>query len=192
MTNPKSPCILYVGTFPPRECGIATFTQDLTNAIDREFNPGIKSKVLAINDNGTSIYNYPRKVRWQINETNIDNYLQRAKEINRSSDVKIVNIQHEYGIFGGEEGNYLLPFLELLKKPAVVTMHTVLPHPNKDMKIITRAISEKADRIVVMTNSASRLLENKYGVKKNKISVVPHGVHHVAFPSKSRAKKKLN
>ncbi|MCK4553897.1 glycosyltransferase [Candidatus Parcubacteria bacterium] len=192
MPKPKSPCILYVATFPPRECGIATFTQDLTNAFDKEFNPGVRSKILAINANGTSIYNYPRKVAMQINETDIEDYLNRANEINRSPNIKLVNIQHEYGIFGGDWGNYLLPFLELLKKPVVNTFHTVLPHPKEFVKKITRAICEKSSGVVVMTKSAARLLENAYGVKKSKIFVIPHGVHHIPFPSKSRAKKKLN
>ncbi len=192
MPKPKSPCILYVATFPPRECGIATFTQDLTNAFDKEFNPGVRSKILAINANGTSIYNYPGKVMMQINETDIEDYLNRANEINRSPNIKIVNIQHEYGIFGGDWGNYLLPFLELLKKPVVNTFHTVLPHPKEFVKKITRAICEKSSGVIVMTKSAARLLENQYGVKKSKIFIIPHGVHHIPFPSKSRAKKKLN
>ncbi len=192
MPKPKSPCILYVATFPPRECGIATFTQDLTNAFDKEFNPGVRSKILAINANGTSIYNYPGKVMMQINETDIEDYLNRANEINRSPNIKLVNIQHEYGIFGGDWGNYLLPFLELLKKPVVNTFHTVLPHPKEFVKKITRAICEKSSGVVVMTKSAASLLENSYGVKKSKIFVIPHGVHHIPFPSKSRAKKKLN
>ena len=138
MNKPKPPCILYIASFPPRECGIATFTQDLTNAMDKEFNPALKSKVLAINDNGTSIYNYPRKVRWQISEVNMEDYLQRANEINRTHDIKLVNIQHEYGIFGGEDGNYILPLLELIRKPVVVTFHTVLPRPSRKMRAVTK------------------------------------------------------
>ena len=192
MKKPKPPSILYVGTFPPRECGIATFTQDLTNAIDKEFSPGVKSKILAINDNGTSIYNYPRKVIMQINETEMEDYLNRANEINRSPDIKIVNIQHEYGIFGGAWGDYLLPFLELLKKPVITTMHTVLPHPNEKLRRITKAIADKSAGIVVMTKHASNLLHEEYKVNKSKITVIPHGVHHISFPSKSKAKKKLN
>ncbi len=192
MKKPKPPCILYVSTFPPRECGIATFTQDLTNAVDKEFSPGIKSKILAINDNGTSIYNYPRKVVMQINETEMEDYLNRANEINRSPYIKIVNIQHEYGIFGGDWGDYLLPFLELLKKPIITTMHTVLPHPSERLKKITKAIVDKSAGIVVMTKHAARLLHEEYKVSKSKITVIPHGVHHIAFPSKTRAKKKLN
>ncbi len=192
MTRVKNPYLLFVGTFPPRECGIATFTQDLTNAIDKEFNPDIKTKILAINDNGTSIYNYPRKVIMQINETDIEDYLNRANTINRSTQIKLVNIQHEYGIFGGDWGNYLLPFLEIIKKPVVVTMHTVLPNPKEFVKKITRGVANKSAGIVVMTQAAAKLLEKKYQVDKSKISVIPHGVHHIAFPSKTKAKKKLN
>ena len=158
MTKVKNPSILYVSSFPPRECGIATFTQDLTNAMDKEFNPEIKSKILAINDNGTSIYNYPRKVVKQINETEMEDYINRANEINKSPDIKLVNIQHEYGLFGGEQGEYLLPFLELLKKPVIITMHTVLPHPGVKMKKIVNLISEKSFGMIVMNLAAKDIL----------------------------------
>lgn len=192
MPKPKAPCILYVSSFPPRECGIATFTEDLTNAIDKEFNPGIKSKILAINDNGTSIYNYPRKVIMQINESEMDNYIKRAYEINERPEIKLVNIQHEYGLFGGEQGEYLMPFLELLKKPFIITMHTVLPEPDEKMQNVGRIISEKAKAVVVMTKTAKDILSTTYGIDPEKIHIIPHGVHHIPFPSKSRAKRKLN
>lgn len=192
MTRPKPPAILYVGTFPPRACGIATFTQDLTNAIDREYNPAVKSQVLAINDNGTSIYNYPNKVRMQLREIDIADYLKLAHEINHNPQIKLVNVQHEYGIFGGDWGNYLIPFLEMIKKPIVTTMHTVLPHPLEHVKRITQNFVERSDGVVVMTKTSARLLSEVYGVDKKKITVIPHGVHHIAFPSKSKAKKRLN
>ncbi|MEI7498189.1 MAG: glycosyltransferase family 4 protein [Candidatus Falkowbacteria bacterium] len=197
MTKGKAPCILYVSTFPPRECGIATFTQDLTNAIDKEFSPGLKSRVLAMNKNGTSLYNYPPKTILQINDEDIEDYLERANEINSSPEIKLVNIQHEYGIYGGEWGNYILPFMELITKPIVSTMHTVLPNPEdwdekEKLVKITQMIADKSDRVVVMTHSAAKLLHEVYGVAEAKIAVIPHGVHHIAFPSKSKAKKKLN
>jgi len=188
----KSPCILYVSTFPPRECGIATFSKDLATAMDKEFNPAVKSKILAINDNGTSIYNYSHKVKWQIYESNIENYLESANKINRAEEIKLVNIQHEYGIFGGNYGDYLLPFVELLQKPVVITMHTVLPNPSRQMKDITIALAKRASKLVVMTKTSARLLERIYKVDKNKIKIIPHGVHHVPFPSKTRTKNKLN
>lgn len=192
MKNPKTPCILYVSSFPPRECGIATYTKRLTTAIDKEFNPGIKSRILAINDNGTSIYNYPKKVIMQIRESEMEDYIKRAYEINRRPDIKVVNIQHEYGLFGGEQGEYLMPFLELLKKPFVITMHTVLPHPDEKMQKVGRIISEKAAGVTVMNKTAKELLADVYGINKDKIHIIPHGVFHVPYPSKGRAKKKLS
>lgn len=192
MSKPKPPCILYMGSFPPRECGIATFTSRLTNAIDKEFAPKVKSKILAINSNGSSIYNYPRKVTMQINETEIEDYINRANEINKKPDIKMVNIQHEYGLFGGEQGEYLIPFIEILKKPVIVTMHTVIPRPDEKMKKVAQIIAEKSNGIVVMNKIAKEILHEKYDIKQSKISVIPHGVFHVPFPSKSRAKKKLN
>ncbi len=192
MKTRKCPVVLYVSSFPPRECGIATFTKHLTEAIDKEYNPGVKSKILAINANGTSIYNYPKKVVMQINESDMEDYLNLANEINRSPDIKAVNIQHEYGLFGGDWGSYLLPFIEIVNKPIVTTFHTVLPDPEKSLKKLTRAIAEKSHTIITMTHSAARLLSDHYEVPRAKISVVPHGVDHVPFPSKSRAKKKLN
>lgn len=190
--KPNNPSILYVSSYPPRECGIATFTKRLTTAIDKEIAPEIKCKICAINSNGTSIYNYPRKVVMQINETEIESYINRAYEINKSYDIKLVNIQHEYGLFGGEQGEYLIPFLEIIKKPVVVTMHTVLPNPDEKMKKIAVLIAKKAQAIVVMSSIAKNILHEIYGINKHKIFVIPHGVFHVAFPSKSRSKKKLN
>ncbi|MEA3398468.1 MAG: glycosyltransferase, partial [Patescibacteria group bacterium] len=191
MKRVKSPSILYLASFPPRECGIATFTMRLVNAIDKECNSEINSKICAINSNGTSMYNYPRKVIMQINETEMEDYVNRAYEINKKPDIKLINIQHEYGLFGGEQGEYLIPFLELLKKPFVITMHTVLPRPDEKMRKVGRIISEKASGIVVMNKTAKKLLANIYNIKNNKIHVIPHGVFHVPFPSKSRAKRKL-
>jgi len=181
-----------MSSFPPRECGIATFTQDLVNAMDKEYSPEIKSKVLAINDNGTSIYNYPKKVSLDLYESEIENYLNRAHEINKRTDIKLVNIQHEFGLFGGDWGDYLLAFLELITKPVVVTFHTVLPHPDEKLKSVTKGIANKAYKIVVMTKISADILQKYYQIPKNKIAVIPHGVHHIAFPSKGRAKKKLN
>ena len=95
--------ILYLSSFPPRECGIATFTKDLTSAMDHKFNPALKSKILAINDNGSSIYNYGGKVKYQMSETDIEDYIKCAERINRNPKIKLVCVQHEFGLFGGGE-----------------------------------------------------------------------------------------
>lgn len=192
MKKAKPPCILYMSSYPPRECGIATFTQDLVNSIDKEFSPAIKSKILAINDNGTSLYNYPKKVSMQMHETEMEDYINRAYDINKSSDIKLVNLQHEYGLFGGEQGEFLIPFLEMLKKPIVTTMHTVLPEPGEKMQKIGSFIAKKSEKVIVMNETAKNILIEKYNVSKNKIAIIPHGVHNISFPSKSRTKKALN
>jgi hypothetical protein len=94
MTNNEKPFwILYMATFPPRECGIATFTKDLTKAIDKKYSPKIKSKILAMNRSGISIYNYPKNVIFQIDDTNIQEYIDVAKEINKTDAIKLVSIQ---------------------------------------------------------------------------------------------------
>lgn len=187
----KNPSILYVSSFPPRECGIATFSSDLTNAMDKEFNPEIKSRIMAINDNNTSYYNYPRKVGFQLYEGKMEDYINRAHEINRAKEIKLVNVQHEYGLFGGDWGDYILPFLELLKKPVVVTFHTVLQEPEERLKKITQEIASKARGIVVMTRTMANFLEEIYEIKRNKIFVIPHGIQNIAYPSKSKTKKAL-
>lgn len=192
MNKPKPPCILYISTYPPRECGIATFCKDTIDAFDKEFGDTLKTKVLAVNDNGTSIYNYPRKVSMQMYQSEMVDYLNKATQINNSPEIKLVNIQHEYGIFGGDWGDYLLPFMELIQKPIILTMHTVLPKPHDKLKTLTKAITDKAAAITVMTKTSANILEKVYGVPKSKINIVPHGVHNISFPSKSKAKKKLN
>lgn len=197
MKKAQSPAILYVSTFPPRECGIATFTKFLTNAIDKEFSPELRSQILAMNNTSTALYNYPAKTTMQITDGDMEDYLEVAKKINNDPSIKLVNIQHEYGIYGGDWGTFLLPFMELVKKPIVLTMHTVLPNPeawdeNEKLIKVTQKIAEKANAIIVMTASAAKLLVDVYGVSAEKINVIPHGVHHIAFPSKSKAKAKLN
>lgn len=183
--------ILYVSTFPPRECGIATFTKDLTKAMDKKFNPTLKSKILAINDNGSSIYNYGNKVKLQLNESYIERYIEIAKKINNDDRIKLVSIQHEFGLFGGEYGDYIIPFLETLNKPVVVTFHSVLPDPDTDRLRIVKAIAKRSSAITVMAETAVDILTKEYGVEEKKINVIHHGVPTFHPYRKKRIKQKL-
>lgn len=183
--------ILYVSTFPPRECGIATFTKDLTSALDKKFNPTLKSKILAINDNGSSMYNYRSKVKFQLNESYIEKYIEAAKKINSDNSIKMVSIQHEFGIFGGNYGEYLIPFLETLKKPVVVTFHSILPNPDPDRLRIVRAIAKRSSAITVMADSAVDILKDDYGINDTKITMIHHGVPIFHPQREERIKKKL-
>ena len=185
--------ILYVSTYPPRECGIATFTKDLTTAMDKKFNPTLKSKILAVNENGSSIYNYNSKVTMQLNESDIENYIGAAERINRNDKIKLVCIEHEFGIFGGEEnGEFLIPFLEKLEKPVVVTLHSVVPDPSEERLRVMKAIAKRSKAITVMAGVAVEILTSVYGIDKRKIHVVHHGVPTVDFlKNNSDVKKSL-
>jgi len=186
-TRKKPSWILYMGTYPPRECGIATFTRDLAMNMNKKF-PGIKSKILALN-NGISIYNYPEEVIFQINDLESQDYIDIAKKINDLDEIKLVNIQHEFGIFGGKHGNYLIPFLETLTKPVVTTFHTVLPNPDEKRKRIVQLIAEKSTHLVVMAHKAVEILRDGYGLTTN-IVVIPHGIPTVPFISSAEGKAK--
>ncbi|MEM3074875.1 MAG: glycosyltransferase [Candidatus Pacearchaeota archaeon] len=182
--------ILFLGTYPPRECGIATFTYDISSFVEKRLLPYVKVKIAAMNKNGINIYNYPENVVYQINDADIDDYIKTAKKINEDASIKIVNIQHEFGIFGGEYGSYLIAFLEVLKKPVVVTMHSILPNPNEQMKRVVQSIAEKSNAFIVMAENGKEILERNYNLK-NDIYVVPHGIPVVAFESNEREKKNI-
>jgi glycosyltransferase involved in cell wall biosynthesis len=183
------PTILFMGTYPPRECGIATFTRDLMDSIDKRFSPIIETKVLAINDND-NIYNYSPKVMFRISDNDIADYIDTAKKINSAPEIKFVSIQHEFGIFGGEFGDNLLAFLELLEKPTIVTFHSVLPRPDERMVKVVREIAERVHGIIVMTKSGVSILQKRYGVT-TPISVIPHGIPHISFEPQLKQKTVL-
>ena len=109
--------IIYLSSFPPRECGIATFTADLTAALDNLLENVIDSRIAAINDDAVSHYHYPREVILELDPQSELDYIRLAEKINKMADVKLVNIQHEFGLFGGKYGAYLFGFLDALKKP---------------------------------------------------------------------------
>jgi len=182
--------VCFLSNFPPKECGIATFTQDLVTALDKRFNPRLKSRVVALNEMA-SFYNYDSRVVMQLNKEDIADYIEIAKKINSSKKIKLVCIQHEFGLFGGEYGNYIIPFLETLEKPVVVVFHSVLPTPDELRKRVVKFIASKCAAIIVMANSAIDILHEDYGIEKKKIYVVPHGIPNVSFKPAEHFKKKL-
>jgi len=183
--------IIYLSTFPPRECGIATFTADLTAAMDDLLAPAIESRVAAINLYDISRYRYSKKVIFQLNQYSEQEYVLAAKNINRMDKVKLVNVQHEFGIFAGEYGSYIISFLGTLKKPSVVTFHSVLPSPEAKLKATVCSIAEKASGLVVMTNLSREILVREYGIGDEKISMIPHGIHSMPYTSSAKPKSAL-
>ena len=175
--------ILFIGTYPPRECGIATFTKDLTTAIG-------SPKICAMN-NGIA-FKYGDDVIMSINEFDLQDYVKVARKINKDETIKLVNIQHEFGIYGGKYLNYLSAFLETIKKPVVITLHSVVPQPPDNIKSILQYLAKKVDCLIVMAEKAVDLLVDDYGVDKNKIKVIPHGLHAVSYQKSNLQKEKFD
>ena len=189
--NQNKSWIVYLSTFPPRQCGIATFTADLTNAIDQMFEPSVKSKIVAMNLTGVSNFPYSDKVILQISQPREEDYINAANKLNQLKKVKLVNIQHEFGVFGGEYGSHLLLLLKKLQKPIVTTLHTVLPTPDERMLNIVQAIMKYSKGIIVMTHPSREILEKDYGLDPDRIQVIPHGIHNIPYRTSKNAKSVL-
>lgn len=186
--------IAYLSTFPPRECGIATFTKDLTDAFDNFFSPMEESRVLALDNKGSNNFRYPKSVIMQIDQTEKESYIEAAQKLNALAQVKMVCIQHEYGIHGGENGSNLLWFLREIKKPVVITLHTVVPSSSRFFdghKNIIQVINDYVRLIIVMTETSKKILINDYRINPDKIRVIPHGIHASQYQDTSKAKTKL-
>jgi len=179
--------IAFVSTYAPRECGIATFTKDLIESIDLlgEFAP---ARGIAVNEIDT-IYDYDRRVKAQIRQDFEEDYVQTANYVNESR-IKAVNLQHEFGIYGGEWGKYILSFLQNVKKPVVTTLHTVQPDFEPKAQQVLKEITARSHTVVVMARVATSILE-QYGVSTKKIRVVQHGCPDLPFINSDRVKPAL-
>lgn len=190
-TNKKTNYVVHISSYPPRACGIATFTKDITSALDAKFNPAVKSRIVALNDNPTAIYNYAPKVAGEIYANEISNYVKLAREINENENIKLVNLQHEFGLYGGNWGDYIIPFLQVLEKPVITTFHTAVPDPEDDLKSIVQNVVEKSQAIVVMNALSKEILEKEYNIPSQKIRLIPHGIPQSAFESSEKYKTEL-
>lgn len=190
-SSKDSDYVLLISSYPPRECGIATFTQDLVCAFNKKFNPVAKEKVCALNENTTNIYNYNTNVINQITATELEDYVYLAKKINSNKNIKLVNIQHEFGIFGGKYGDYIIPLLQALEKPVVTTFHSVIPRPNDYLKRVVKIIAKNSQSLVVMNKLSQDILTKQYDIPCYKISYIPHGIPQVTFEQNKKYKKEL-
>lgn len=175
----KLPEIVFMTSYPPRECGIATYTQDLKNAIQEKFGTTFSLKVCAL-ETSEANYNYPEEVKYTLNTTIETHFYNLLLKINADKNIVMIFLQHEFGLFGGTYGNYLLKFLKHLKRPVTTTFHTVLPRPNDKLKKIVRKIADYSNAIVVMTAISKTILIKDYGIAERKILVISHGTHLVA------------
>lgn len=186
MSEKTSLKLAIVSTYPPTECGIATYTKAIAK-ITEEFYLKNKIKICAI-DSGN--YKYNDRVIYKINKVDPTSYVAAAEKIN-ASNFEVVCLQHEYGLFGGKDGKYILHFLENLKKPVVTTFHSVLTLHSKHRSELTKQIIERSQAIIVMTNNAKKILEDFFGVKNKQIYVIPHGGPNIRPESKELVKQKL-
>jgi len=170
--------IAVVGNYLPRQCGIATFTTDLCDAISTEC--GV-ARLYAVPVNDTeSGYAYPARVRLALAQDDLSSYEQAADFLN-FTNFDLVCLQHEYGIFGGPAGSYILALLRRLKMPVITTLHTVLREPNPDQRRVMEEIAALSDRLIVMSELSSQFLQEIFKVSGSKIDMVPHGVPDLPF-----------
>src|SRR5512135_606198 len=170
--------IAFIGNYLPRQCGIATFTTDLCEAIATEY-PDATCIAVPVNDTEEG-YAYPPRVRFELTEKDIDSY-RRAADFLNINDVDLVSLQFEYGIFGGRAGSHVLALLRELRMPIVTTLHTILRDPNDDQRRVLEAVAALSDRLVVMSERGSEFLRELYCVALEKIDLIPHGIPDVPF-----------
>lgn len=180
---------IYVSSYPPRGCGIATFTKDLTSAINL-LNPEFLAEIMALDEPGLNDREYPWEVKYRVKDNDDEAFVKAADYINQSG-ADVLCIEHEFGIFGPEEGINIVNFINSVKKPIVVTFHTVLSKPTAQKKKIIQAIGSRVEAMVVMVNEAKRRLIDIYGLNEDKIVVIPHGVPDIPFGPTDGYKRQL-
>jgi glycosyltransferase involved in cell wall biosynthesis len=170
--------IAFVGDYLPRKCGIATFTTDLHDSVAKEF-PTIRCSVVPVNDVEGG-YDYPTEVRFEIAEQDLTSYLRAADFLN-ITDVDVICVQHEFGIFGGPAGSHVLALLRELRLPVVTTLHTILREPNAAQRRVMRDLIRLSTRLVVMTEHGRELLQEVSHAPPAKIDLIPHGIPDMPF-----------
>lgn len=182
----ETPQLVMITTFPPRECGIATYAQDLIKSLKDKFTHSFDIKICAL-ENGN--HHYGEEVNYILETDKQESYQKFAQKINRSDDVNLLVLQHEFGLFRGNEKD-LLQMIKTIQKAVIVVFHTVLPKPDKETQQYIYNIAKIIDAVIVMTNDAKEILENDYLIEKEKITVIPHGTHLVEHTDKEILKQK--
>lgn len=180
--------ILFITSYPPRVCGIATYSQDLMKAINNKFSNSLAIKVCAL-ESGKANYSYPEEVKFVFDTSDASEYQRIAHSINHDKNIDIVLIQHEFGFFHQQEESFL-QFLYEIIKPIVIVFHTVLPHPDEKLKAKIKNIAAVCESVIVMTNISKDILVSGYDLPQQKISVIAHGTHLVPHLGKRFLKAK--
>ncbi len=182
------PEILFITSYPPRECGIATYSQDLIKALNKKFNHSFTISICALeSENEQPVYT--EEIKYRLNTDEPTAFIQLAENINSNAAIRMVLIQHEFGFFEKREPDFK-QFLLALNKPVAIVFHTVLPHPDELLKVKVKEIAGVSESIIVMTHSSANILINDYGIPNEKITVIPHGTHLVPHSDKELLKQK--
>jgi len=182
------PEILVITSYPPRECGIATYSQDLIKSLNNKFSNSLSVKVCALGSGDTD-YAYPEEVKYTLKTAIADEYERLALAINADDHIKIVLIQHEFGFYHARQEEFE-QFLLTLSKPVIIAFHTVLPRPDDKLKSKVRRMEQACNSIVVMTRTSANILVDDYDLSPKKITVIPHGTHLVPHLSEKFLKEK--
>ncbi len=181
--------IAFISTYPPRHCGIATYTKDLTNSINK-LNPHRLVEIIALDNPISEKLTYPWEVSKRIRQNEWEDY-EKVLDYLNPSIIDIIVIQHEFGIFGGKNGEYIISFVEKLKKPFIITFHTILENPTPKMKQITQVLSDKASVVVVMLPAGAEILQKVYSVPQEKIVSITHGTPDFPFFGRNKIKEEM-
>jgi glycosyltransferase involved in cell wall biosynthesis len=173
------PEILFITSYPPTECGIATYSNDLVNALNNKFSNTYTFTICALEKNETEL-TYTSDVKYVLHTKQLEQYKQLAALLNADENLSLIYLQHEFGLFSGEHGVAVLQLLSRLTKPVITTFHTVLPQPNSKLQKLVSAISRYSKSIIVMTKNAADILRNAYHIEADKINVIAHGTHLVS------------
>lgn len=180
--------ILVVTSYPPRECGIATYSQDLIKAVNNKFSNSFSINVCAL-EAGKSDFEYPEEVKFKLDTTDANSYTEFVKEINSDKHIQLILIQHEFGFYKDNEPAFQ-QMLNTLKKPIVIVFHTVLPNPDDKLKQKIKDIASVCKSIIVMTKTSADILMNEYEVPKRRISIIAHGTHLITHLNEKFLKEK--
>jgi glycosyltransferase involved in cell wall biosynthesis len=185
----KLPEILFITSYPPRECGIATYSQDLLKALNNQFSNSFSFKVCAL-ESGAANHFYPEEVKYILDTNDASRYTELAQAVNNDEHISLVLVQHEFGFFEQAGNDAFLQLLYSLTKPVVIVFHTVLPQPDDRMKANVRHIAGACASMIVMTKNAAQILKDDYGVPEEKIVIIAHGTHLVPHLDKEVLKSK--
>ncbi|TDO71089.1 glycosyltransferase involved in cell wall biosynthesis [Flavobacterium chryseum] len=179
--------IVFLSTFPPTQCGIATYTQDTIKGITDVFGKSVTCEICELVDKPKA---NPTQA-FTLNTKNREDYTRVAEEMNADENIKLVHIQHEFGLFSGNYGDHLLDFLNVIKKPVTFTFHTVLPGPNNELRTFVKLLLSYSNSVFVMTHRSEEILINDYEIPKEFITTITHGTHVVVYEAPETAKAKF-